>query len=142
MGVSRGSDHQCRVRGQAGQSPLPRHRAAGDVQESEGVRPQALGGRFRRQSATENGIRSVSTRFDARKNLIVVRAEIKGPKGTAFVPLALDTGATKTLISSEALLSIGYEPTRALKSLEVMTADSIVEVPIVALKTIRCLGHV
>jgi hypothetical protein len=84
----------------------------------------------------------VSARFDARKNLVVVRAEISGPKGIAVLPLALDTGATKTLISFEALMSIGYEPAHASESVKVITADSIVEIPVIALKMIRCLGQV
>jgi hypothetical protein len=52
----------------------------------------------------------VSTSFDPTQGLIIVRTEIAGPGGSGILRLALDTGATKTLINAGMLLSVGLDP--------------------------------
>ena len=47
----------------------------------------------------------MSFSFDPDDGLVVVNAELKGPSGTAIIRLALDTGATSTLINTALLLS-------------------------------------
>jgi len=77
--------------------------------------------------------------FDPREGLIIVHAEIVGPSGTAILRLALDTGATTTLINSGMLVSIGYDP--ALSSDRVQTTGSGLEfVPRVVVKRLIALG--
>ena len=49
------------------------------------------------------------TAFDSRQGLVVVRARIWGPVNDVVVRLALDTGATSTLINERILGFIGYE---------------------------------
>ena len=49
-----------------------------------------------------------SIRFDPTANLIVVRARILGPLGEVVLKLALDTGATDTLIVPYILDELGY----------------------------------
>ena len=50
--------------------------------------------------------------FDPDRGLIVVRAELWGPSGSGVLQLALDTGATSTLINVGMLVAIGYDPDR------------------------------
>jgi hypothetical protein len=38
--------------------------------------------------------------FDPRQGLIIIQAELAGPSGAAILRLALDTGATGTLINT------------------------------------------
>jgi predicted aspartyl protease len=58
----------------------------------------------------------MKTRFDSQRGLIIVNAEIVGVSATAIVRLALDTGATKTLLNAALLAALGYDagasPTR------------------------------
>ena len=55
----------------------------------------------------------MSLSFDPRRGLIVVRAELFGPSGSAVLQLALETGATSTLINVAMLVAIGYDPALA-----------------------------
>ena len=48
--------------------------------------------------------------FNANEGLVIVRTEVTGPSGVAVLRLALDTGATSTLINAAMLVSIGYDP--------------------------------
>lgn len=64
-----------------------------------------------------------------------------GPKGKCLIKMALDTGATYTLISPEAAVSIGYHPTRARKTTIITTPTSVEYVPLIRLSKIRCLGQ-
>jgi hypothetical protein len=52
----------------------------------------------------------MSPAFDPHQGLIIVNTEIVGESGSAVLRLALDTGATTTLINAAMLLSIGYDP--------------------------------
>ena len=51
----------------------------------------------------------MSIRFDPSGGLIIVSAELIGPTGAAILRLALDTGATGTLINSSMLVAVGYD---------------------------------
>lgn len=48
--------------------------------------------------------------FDPQYGLIIVRTELEGPSGNAVLRLALDTGATATLVNVGMLVSFGYDP--------------------------------
>jgi predicted aspartyl protease len=51
----------------------------------------------------------MSSAFDATEGLIVVPATVFGPNGSLAIRLALDTGATTTVISDHRLSLIGIE---------------------------------
>ena len=55
--------------------------------------------------------------FDAKQGLLIVRAELFGPSGDALVRLALDTGATSTMINVGHLVAIGHDPALAFSFL-------------------------
>jgi hypothetical protein len=46
--------------------------------------------------------------FNAQQGLIIVQAEVEGPTGTASLRLALDSGATDTLLNAAKLRPLGY----------------------------------
>ena len=48
--------------------------------------------------------------FNSQHGLIIVRVTLVGPTGQRDTRLALDTGATSTIISKEVLVVIGYDP--------------------------------
>jgi hypothetical protein len=71
----------------------------------------------------------MSLSFDPRQGLIVVRAELWGPTGSAILQLALDTGATGTLVSVGMLVAVGYDPALAPDRFQVTTGSGIEFVP-------------
>jgi hypothetical protein len=52
----------------------------------------------------------VSSSFDPQRGLIVIGAEIGGPSGSAILRLAVDTGATSTVVNVAMLVAIGRIP--------------------------------
>ena len=69
-------------------------------------------------------------------SLIPVNVSIAGRKGNpVFLTMALDTGASMTSIPSDAALSIGCDPTKSSRKIEIITASgteyvSIVTIPV------------
>lgn len=48
--------------------------------------------------------------FNSQQGLIIVRAELWGPSGSAVLQPAVDTGATGTLVNEGMLVAVGYDP--------------------------------
>jgi predicted aspartyl protease len=67
----------------------------------------------------------MSVSFDAEQGLVVVPVELTGPSGQAILRLALDTGATRTLISTSLLVALGYDPAAAPDRREVTTGSGV-----------------
>ena len=82
----------------------------------------------------------MSYRFDPGRPLIVARVKLFGPAGDTTVGLALDTGATSSLIGWHALELVGYEPTDAFEHVEMTTGSGIEQVPKIKLKRIEAFG--
>jgi hypothetical protein len=62
--------------------------------------------------------------FDAKAGLILVKRKLFGPTGDSIVNLALDTGATWTLISWEVAILLGYDPAAFVERTSVTTGKS------------------
>ena len=62
------------------------------------------------------------TRFDPDAELIVVNATIRGPRGSAVVRLAIDTGSAATVIVPDVLDEIGYSARDGTARTSVTTA--------------------
>lgn len=71
----------------------------------------------------------MSFAFDAQKGLIVVPVELTGPSGLVAVRLALDTGATNSLINAAPLVLVGYDPAMVLSRVQVTTGSGVEFVP-------------
>lgn len=78
--------------------------------------------------------------FDAQRGLIVVPAELEGPFGSAFIRLAVDTGATSTLINAAILVSLGYDPAASTNRVQVTTGSGVEFAPQVNLTRIKALA--
>lgn len=79
--------------------------------------------------------------FDPQQGLIVVSAELWGPTGSVVLRLALDTGATATLVSSAMLVGVGYDPALAPARVQITTGSGVEYVPRVTLSRIVALGQ-
>jgi predicted aspartyl protease len=79
--------------------------------------------------------------FDSQQGLIIVRAELWGPAGSIVLRLALDTGATGTVVNVGLLVTIGYDPALVPDRIQVTTGSGVEFVPRVPLDKIAALGQ-
>jgi len=82
----------------------------------------------------------MSYRFDPQEGLVVVQAELSGPSGNAVLRLALDTGATNTIVNFSMLVAIGYDPGAFPERMELTTGSGIEFAPMVVLEKIVAIG--
>lgn len=73
-------------------------------------------------------------------DIIAVYAQIKGPKGIKTLRMALDTGASYTMIPVRKAIKIGYNPLSTRRKIEIFTASGIEYVPLITLASFKCLG--
>jgi predicted aspartyl protease len=63
-----------------------------------------------------------------------------GPAGSAELRLALDTGATGTLVNVGLLVALGYDPALSSDRVQVTTGSGVEFVPRITLEKIMSLG--
>jgi len=83
----------------------------------------------------------VTYQFDPEDGLIVVQTELRGPTGTAILRLAVDTGATTTLVNVGMLVAVGCDPAVAPERVQITTGSGIEFAPIVSLGQVSALGR-
>ena len=83
----------------------------------------------------------MSISFDGQQGLVVVRTQVTGPSGIALVRLALDTGATRTLINTGLLVAVGYDPAATLERIEVTTGSGVEFAALVTISKIVAVGR-
>lgn len=84
----------------------------------------------------------MSVPFDASGELVFVPATVSGPNGTFHLRLAVDTGATSTLINEIPLIALGYDPDQSQHKVQVATGSGIETVPTVELDLVQALEQV
>ena len=67
----------------------------------------------------------MSTPFDPKKRLIALPVRLVGPTGDYYALLALDTGASATIVSRYALRMIGYTPDAFPKTVRFTTGSGV-----------------
>ena len=80
--------------------------------------------------------------FNPAEGLIVVATEIEGLASTAVLRLALDSGATTTLINTALLVAVGYDLALTSDRVEMTTGSGIEFAPRIAISRINSLGQV
>lgn len=83
----------------------------------------------------------MSHRFDPQQGLIVLPVTISGPDGIVQLRLALDTGATSTLIRPVHFEAIGYDPGLAQERVQVTTGSGVEFAARVPVTRISALGR-
>ena len=79
--------------------------------------------------------------FNPHRGLVVVQAEVFGPSGSIVLRLALDTGATATMINVAPLISIGYDPSLVPDRVQVTTGSGVEYAPRVPVIRIKAMGR-
>jgi predicted aspartyl protease len=83
----------------------------------------------------------VSFSFNAGSGLIIVHAELFGPSGSIVLRLALDTGATATMVNVGPLTAVGYDPSLVVGRVQVTTGSGVEYVPRIEVSRIKALGQ-
>lgn len=79
-------------------------------------------------------------RFDPKAGLILVKTKLYGPRGDTVVNLALDTGATCTLVSWETAVLVGYDPASNQQRIPITTGSGVEYCPKLNLLGVEALG--
>lgn len=79
-------------------------------------------------------------KLTSEKGLLLCRVQIWGKGEPLLLKLAIDTGATRTIIPPEAALSIGINPARSKKTTEITTGSGTVICPVVIISKFSCFG--
>lgn len=79
--------------------------------------------------------------FDPQQGLIIVGAELWGPAGSVVLRLALDTGATSTVVNVALLVAVGYDPALVSERVQITTGSGVEFAPRVTLDKIVTLGQ-
>lgn len=72
--------------------------------------------------------------------LISLYVQLTGPRTIRIIKMALDTGATYTIISLETAIAIGYNPVLSQRHIEITTASGVAIAPVIKVRSIACLG--
>lgn len=78
--------------------------------------------------------------FDPRQSIILCHVEIAGPKAELSLRLAVDTGATYSMIPIEAAVAIGCNPLKARRKIEITTGSGVEYVPVIRIPRFRAFG--
>ncbi len=78
--------------------------------------------------------------LDIKHGIILCKAKLVNHTIGTVCKLAVDTGASFTMISLETALSIGIDPSRSSRHIEITTANGIILVPLVTIPSFECLG--
>ena len=79
--------------------------------------------------------------FDAQRGLVITNAEVFGPSGSVVLRLALDTGATATMINAGPLVAVGYDPSLVPQRVQVTTGSGVEYVPRLEIAQLKSLGQ-
>ena len=79
--------------------------------------------------------------FDSNEGLLIVPAKLWGPNGDTVLRLALDTGATYSLVSYDILMLLGYDPSSIGTRIRITTASGVEYAPQIVIEKIEVLGQ-
>jgi len=80
-------------------------------------------------------------RFKPETGLVLASVRITGPSGEAVANMAVDTGATSTLVRDAILVSIGFDPAASTDRTSITTGSGIAFVPRVVVSRLEALGR-
>jgi predicted aspartyl protease len=80
-------------------------------------------------------------RFDATQGLIVIPTRLYGSQGDTIVRLALDTGATGSMINWDVAVLLGYDPASVKERIQITTGSGVEFAPRIAIKKVQIMGR-
>ncbi len=79
-------------------------------------------------------------RFDITREIILCKVKLTNNKQSIISKLAVDTGASFTMISVETALSIDIDPSNAARHIEITTASGVIFAPVIKIPSFECFG--
>jgi predicted aspartyl protease len=79
--------------------------------------------------------------FNPTRTPIVLEGFITGPRGDGVAKLALDTGASRTLIRASILTAVGFDLSAATRHRNIRAATGGARAPVVELRQLLVLGQ-
>ncbi len=81
-------------------------------------------------------------RLVVNRELFFARAALKTKESVAVRLFLIDTGSSYTIVSWEALASLGIDPAVNLVRRSIMTANGLIQAPEVTVEELHCFGQV
>lgn len=82
----------------------------------------------------------MSVSFEPNLGPVIVRGEVSGPAGQAYLRLVLDTGGTNSLIRNAILTTLDYDPDASTDRVQVAMGNGVEIVPRLVLNRLTALG--
>lgn len=79
--------------------------------------------------------------FDPTQGLVVIPAQLYGFHADTIVRLALDTGATGSMINWDVAVLLGYDPASAEERIQVTTGSGVEFAPRILIKKVEVSGR-
>ena len=83
----------------------------------------------------------MSLPFDPKEGLIVVPTRLWGPTGDIVVRLALDTGATGSVVNWDLIVLLGYDPAIIRDRIQMTTGSGVEFAPRIVIDRIEAFGQ-
>ena len=83
----------------------------------------------------------MSLSFNRDQGLIIVPTKVWGPTGDTIVRLALDTGATMSLVNADVLAFLGYDSKRAKETVQMTTGSHVQAAPKIRVEKLEALNR-
>ena len=82
----------------------------------------------------------MSFSFDPNERAVIVQVRIWGPRGHTVIRLALDPGATETLVNWEIAVLLGYDPSASPSRKRITTGSGVEFAPEISIDRVEALG--
>lgn len=82
----------------------------------------------------------MSLTFNPKEGLIIIPTRLWGPNGDTVVRLALDTGATATVVNWDIIVLLGYDPAIISDRVQMTTGSGLEFVPRIIIRKLEGLG--
>ncbi len=79
--------------------------------------------------------------FDPTQGLIVIPTRLHGFHTDTIVRLALDTGATDSMVNWDVAVLLGYDPASSKERIQVTTGSGVEFAPRIVVKKVEALGR-
>ncbi|MBI4667627.1 MAG: aspartyl protease family protein [Elusimicrobia bacterium] len=78
--------------------------------------------------------------FNPKEGLILVSVRLVGPAGEGFLTCALDTGATFTVLNTDLIAALGYDPAISPERVQITTGSGVEFCPKINIQTLEAVG--
>lgn len=80
-------------------------------------------------------------KFDTTQGLIIIAARLYGSRGDTIVRLALDTGATSSMINWDVAVLLGYDPASVKERVQITTGSGVEFASRIVIKKVEVAGR-